>query len=78
MREVTNPPSNTQTHSLFFYMKSRNSSGSVSITSIPMHLTTGATDSHINQTAEAITINGIRVKVGSLSHKRLLQSVTTH
>ena len=59
----------------FLLMRTRSSNLSVSITTIPLHLTTGATDSQVNQTAEAITINGIRVKVGSLSHKRLLQSV---
>ena len=53
-------------------MKSRPANVSGSITGIEMHLTTGATSPQINPTAEAITINGIRVKVGSISHKRLL------
>ena len=53
-------------------MKSRPANVSGSITGIEMHLTTGATSPQINPTVEVITIDGVTVKVGSLSHKRLL------
>ncbi len=54
-------------------MRSRSSNLSGSITTIPIHLTVGSTDSYINP-VETVTINGETVKVGSLSHKRLLQT----
>jgi hypothetical protein len=55
-------------------MKTRSASASGSITSIPLHLCEGATDSQINPTVKTVTIGGVTVKVGSSSHKRLMEN----